>query len=91
MADAVRLIDGEGPHIEADQKLLKALRYQPLRRDEEQSQLPRARRAHQLPFLYLGGRAIDLTCVDAKVAKRVHLILHQRDQRRYDHRQISGQ
>src|SRR5260370_39779096 len=91
MADAMWLVDRERPDIERAEEFLEAVGGQTLGRHEEQPQSFLARRPHHLALLDFGRRAVDLTRVDVELAESVDLVLHERDERRHDDRQLSRQ
>jgi hypothetical protein len=84
LTDAVGFVDGETAHLLPVEKIQKLSRQQPLRRDEQQ------------PIRSILHASVNLVArLDAELAvyrrrriatllKAVHLVLHQRDQRR-DH------
>ncbi len=80
----MRFIDGKQGDIQALEQCLGARLGQPFRGDIEQIQLP----GLQPPFdfaCFLGRHAgIQKGRFDAQLVQGVHLVLHQRDQRRYD-------
>ena len=89
LGDAVRLVDDEQAHVRAAQPLGEARRREALGRDVEQPQVTGDRPCHHL--------AVDrgvLLRVDQRhgagrdLGQAVHLVLHQRDERRDDDGQV---
>ena len=81
---AMRLVDGEPPDAGVAQARRQALGLEPLRRDEEQAQLLFAQEPPGLARLVVAGRGVEGRCGDAEAAHLLHLVAHQRDQRRHD-------
>jgi hypothetical protein len=81
---AVSLIDGEDGEICALQQGECALLYQPLRRNIEDIKLAVRQRSLDLLHFAPGQRGIEECGADADFLQRIHLILHERNQRRDD-------
>ena len=82
---AVRLVDREERQPGARQQLQRAFAQQPLRRHVEKIQPPR--RHGRLHFAHLpeGQRGVEARRVHPRLPQRLHLVPHQRDQRRHHH------
>ena len=91
LGNAVRLVNREQRDFHAPKPLQKCLTREPLGRDVEQLQLPLAQvRIHALRLL--GGEAgVEPRRCDAACTQRVHLVFHQRDERRNDERRAFEQ
>ena len=87
LADAMRLVDGEERDVAPAQAVQRTIHCQPFGRDIEQLQ---AAIAH-LPANIAPGLIINIGVQSGRrhalLAQRRHLILHQRDERGYNHRQ----
>ena len=88
VADAMRLVDRERLRAGALQQLTKARHRQALRRNEQQLQLSIEQRALDIPLLARILRTVQLRGRDAAFAQSVDLILHQRNERRHDDRDV---
>ena len=84
LADAMRLVHGQQAHVPALQIREEPRQHQPLRRDIEQAELAIVQAAQPRPRLGLGNRGIEKGRRNAAGPHPVHLVLHQRDQRRHD-------
>ena len=87
LGDAVGLVDRDQPDVDGVEKVAKARNGQALRRDVEQLEPARPGRGIDAVGLARRHRAVDERRRDAIRPQRVHLILHQSDQRRDDQRQ----
>ena len=86
LADAMRLVHGDGGHARAPQQGQRPARGQPFRRHVEKLQLaPRQGPEHGVGFL-VGVAAGQRARRHPRLAQRAHLVAHQGDQRGYDHR-----
>ena len=83
LGHAVGLVDGEKGDVDAGQALEKGRRHQPLGRDVEQVQLVRMQLRQHPPRLGRPERRIVEGRRHAIGPQAVHLVLHQRDQRRH--------
>lgn len=89
LGDAVRLVDGEEGDLAAGEQIQGALQTQPLGRQVQQVQLPREELGlHHAPLVEV-LRGVHEPGAHAERPQRVHLVLHQRDQRR-DHDARAG-
>ena len=86
LAQAVRLVDREKRDLHALQCAEKRLRTEALRRDIDQLVAPRPHPVQALLLVFPRHRRVDQRRRDALRKQRVHLVLHQRDQRRDDQR-----
>ena len=84
LRNAVRLVDGEKGEAGARQQLQATRRHQPLGRDIEQIEGPVANGALDLGGLAGRQPRIEGRRAHPRLAQRVDLVLHQRDQRRHD-------
>ena len=84
LRDAVRLVDGEEADVRILQHLLEARRHQPLRRHVEQLQPVRAQVVPHGARLVHVERGVEHGSGNARLFQRLHLVAHQRDQRRDD-------
>ena len=86
LRDAMRLVDREQRELQARQPLQRAVAQQPLGRDVQQIELLLDQVARDAARL--GGIEIGMQRAGghAELAQRRHLVVHQRDQRRDDHR-----
>ena len=82
-ADAVRLVHRDQLHVPPRQVLEKAGEHQALRGHVEQPVLARVQPAQPFPRFVGRERRIQERGRDAGGLQRVHLVLHQRDQRRH--------
>ena len=90
LADAVRLVDGDELNValrEPGQEPVAALACQPFRRHVEQAVAPLAHPGRHRRLLVRAERAVVERRRHAVADERIDLILHQRDERRDDHRQ----
>jgi hypothetical protein len=85
LADAMRLINRKRRDVPILQVFEKARHQQPLRRDVEQAELAIVQSAQPGPRLARRERGVEECCRHACRLQRVHLVLHQRDQRRNDY------
>ena len=86
LRDAVRLVDGEERDAQAVEQREGALAHQPLRRDVEQVERPCAGAALDRPDFVEGEGRVQVCGAHPGLEQRVHLVLHQRDEGRDDHR-----
>ena len=86
-ADAMRLVNGEEVDVPFLQIFEKAGQHQPLRRDVEQPEFAVVQSAQARTRFAGGERRIQKGRRHARRLQRVHLVLHQRDERRDDHRE----
>ena len=84
LAHAMRLVDGEQRDVDAGQHLRKARCRQPLRRDVEQVELALHQPAADLRRFLRRQRGVQCLGVHAGLPQSLHLVAHQRDQRRDD-------
>ena len=92
LGDAVRLVHRHEADPEAAEEAREAGQGDALGRDVEQLEVAPERAAPHLAGLLRGHRAVQAAGGDAAGAERVHLVLHQRDQRRDDQRQpVAGE
>ena len=88
----MRLVHRHEADGEAPQESRKARQRDPLGRDVEQLELAPRRRAPDGGGFLGVHRAVQAAGGDAAGAQRVHLVLHQRDQRRNDQREsVAGE
>ncbi len=87
LADAMRLVHGDGLHPGAAQHRHGRPGRQPLGRHVKQPQFARIQRPHHLGVLFLGIAAGQGGGSDARFGQCTDLIAHQGDQRRNHHRQ----
>jgi hypothetical protein len=80
-ADAMRLVHGDEPHIPARQVIEEAGQHQPFRRGVEQAELAVVQTAQTLAAFARRERGIQERRRNAARLKRVHLVLHQRNER----------
>ena len=85
----MRLVDGEERGARFRQQIETARRDQPLGRDVDEIEIPGAHRALDIGRFGEIEARIEMGRAHAQLAQRVHLILHQRDQRR-DHDAETG-
>ena len=83
-ADAVGLIDGDGRHIPAKEILDESVRHDPLRGCVEEFDFPPGKRGPPEPGLLALNRRVQHRGGDAACREGIHLVFHQRDQRRND-------
>lgn len=84
LGNAVRLVNCEERDFHAPQPLQKYLTREPLGRDVEQLQLPRAQVGIQALRLLGGEAGVEPRRCYAACTQRVDLVFHQRDERRND-------
>jgi hypothetical protein len=89
LGHAVRLVDDEQADPRVPDPLEEARRGEPLRRDVQQPQVTPRGALERAPV----GRRVLLGVDEPDVARRhpldrLHLVLHQRDQRRHDEREV---
>ena len=90
LADAVRLVDGDEAHAHLRQpahEAVAAVADQALGRHVQQARVSLAHGAHDVALLVLVEGAVVAGGRHAVGVQAVHLVLHQRDERRNDHRQ----
>jgi hypothetical protein len=85
----VRLVDGEQRDLAAIQQLPGGVEAQPLRRQVQQIEFARDELRLDGPPLVGVLRGVEEACAHAQCAERVHLILHEGDQRG-DHHPDAG-
>ena len=92
LRDAVRLVHRDQTHLDLVEETGETGRRHPLRRHIEELQPAASRLAPDFVRLVGGERAVETAGGDPPGAERVHLVLHQRDQRR-DHQgqSVEGQ
>ena len=90
-ADAVRFIDGDLRHLPLAQIVEKARQHQPLGGGVEQLVLPLPQAAQASARVIRSERGVEKSGRDSARRELVHLILHQRDERRDDDRQTITQ
>ena len=81
-ADAMRLVNGDEFHVPALQIGQKSGKHQPLRRDVEQTEFAIVQAAQAFAAFARRERRIQKRRRDAAGLQRVHLVFHQRNQRR---------
>ena len=87
LTDAMRLVDGNALRTPALEHFLRATEHQPLRRNIEQFVLA-AMQSGNAATRFLGiERGVQKSRRGAGRLQRIHLILHQRDQRRHHNRE----
>ena len=86
LRDAVRLVDGDERRVRLGQEAAEPGHGETLRRDVQQLRPPLEDAALRVGGLLRRERAVDVARADAVRVQRVHLVLHQRDQRRDDER-----
>jgi len=86
-ADAVRLVNGQQVHPPSLQVSEASRQHQPLRGNVEQPELSVMQPAQPRPRFPRRQRRVQEGRRHAAGLQGVHLVLHQRDQRRYHHRQ----
>ena len=84
LAHAMRLVDGQQAHLEPAQEALERLGVQRFGRDVEELQPPARGLGADGLFLLLGQRRVVEGRRDPELLERIDLVLHQRDERRYD-------
>ncbi len=84
LGDAVRLVDGEQRQLRAREQRQRPLLQQPLGRDIEDIEAARGDAAFERRLLAIVERRVEERGPDADLGQRLHLVLHQRDQRRDD-------
>ncbi len=85
LGDAVRLVDHEDGDLVAAQRLQELRLGEALRGDEDEIPLLLLNPLQHLGLLARGQRAVDLNGVQPDFLQLVHLVLHERDERRDDH------
>ena len=92
LGDAMRLVHGDHARVHFRRQRKEALRQKPLRRDVDNLILAAARVGQRRRCLPLGERAVQKRRGHARLRERVHLILHQRNQRgNHDGAALHGQ
>ena len=86
-ADAVRLVDSEHRNTDCLQPLRCRTDIESLRRDVQHLDVAALRPHHAVTHLGAAQRAVDERRGNAAALERVDLVLHERDQRRDDHRE----
>jgi hypothetical protein len=84
LGHAVRLVDGEQGDARTVQQGQEAVGQKPLGRHIEQVEVAHGERPLHLPRLAGGQRGIEHGRLHAQLAQGLHLIVHQRDERRHD-------
>src|SRR2546426_4492650 len=84
LADAVRLVHREESRVRTREALCEALHHQALRRHVEQMVPARVEAGEDLRALPARLAAVEKSGRHARLAQAVHLVLHERDQRRDD-------
>ena len=85
--DAVRLVDGEAIYLYRIEQRENALCEERFRRNVEQFHFAAPHVVHVILIFLRGERAVDEERWDTEGAQLLHLIFHQRDQRRHDNRE----
>ena len=80
----MRLVHGEEPDVDALQGLDEVVAAEALGRDVEELETPLPHAGDALLLLLEVERAVDEGRGQSARVERVNLILHQRDERRYD-------
>ena len=91
LRDAMRLVDRKGTHIPIAEIFLPVVEHEALGRGVEQAELPLVQPAQSGFAVRDLERRIQKCRCDSSRFKLVHLILHQRDQRRNHHGQTFSQ
>ena len=91
LRDAVRFVDGEEGDADRVQQREGALTHQAFRRDVEEIERSRAGVGLDCPDLGEGERRVQVRGTHSRLQQGVHLVLHQRDQRRDDDRDAVAQ
>jgi hypothetical protein len=81
LAEAVRLVHGEERDFDACQRIEETLGAEAFGRDIDEFVFPAAHAVEALLLLRPGERGVDHGGGDAAGGERVHLVLHQRDER----------
>ena len=87
VADAMRLVHGERAHASLAQQCAERRSGQPLRRHEQQPQRTVGRPPLDGALILARRHAVQCRRGHADRHERVHLVLHQSDQRRHDDRE----
>ncbi len=90
LRDAMRLVDGEPVDAGLAQPVERPGFEQPLRRNVEQPHRPRFERRFDDGIVGVGVARVQGAGDDAAIGELTHLIAHQGDQRRDDHRQLAA-
>src|SRR5207237_2167259 len=81
-ADAVGLVDGKGPYVDPSKQLIETGEHETLGGNEQQADGPLSD-VHFIRRAFRRGlAAVDLDRRNTAGSKAVHLILHERDERR---------
>ena len=80
----MRFVDGEQRNLVAGEKPKRAVLHETLGRDVEEIERACRKRAFDIVLRRAVERRIEERGLDADIAQRIDLILHQRDQRRHD-------
>ena len=91
MADAVRLVDGKRLDLQLTKLALKELCHEPFRRHEEQAHAALGELSFAGILLRQRLRAIEADSVHSAGAQAVDLILHQGNERGYDHGGVAAE
>ena len=83
----MRLINGEQLHLQLRHEVLEVRCDKPFGRDIEQPLEPIPKFVHDLALKTRRQRAVEEAGGDSLIPELLHLVLHQRDQRRDDDRQ----
>ena len=83
-ADAMRLVNGDELDVPALQVIEKTGEHQPLRRDVEQAEFAGVQSAQTFAAFAGHQRRVQKRRRDAAGLQRIHLVFHQRDERRDD-------
>ena len=86
LRDAMRFVDGEEGDADPVQQLEGAFPHQALRRDVEQVERSRAGIGLDCPDFGEGECRVEIRGTHSRLQQGVHLVLHQRDERRDDDR-----
>src|SRR5882724_5049273 len=85
--DTMRLIHGKQTHAQSFQRRTKLVILESLGRDVQDLEFPGNRIFNPIVLNMPRHRAVDDGCGNAKLLEVIHLVLHQRDQRRHNQRQ----
>ncbi|MNN08191.1 hypothetical protein D3C81_1210410 [compost metagenome] len=86
LRDAVRLVDGNARDGQPAHFLAEPVQLQSFRGHIQQLDLAAASRPDAVVHFLARQRTVDVGRRDAHRRERIHLVLHQRDQRRHDQR-----
>ena len=84
--DAVGLVDGEQGDPDLGEELQGGVHEQPLRRDVEEIEAPGAKGSQDVAALVRGHRGVERTGLHPQLDEGLHLVAHERDEGRDDHR-----